>query len=180
MAKSVSKFVIPTIEEVSAFMLEKMKWPEKFCNFYAEKFWHNYNSSGWRLSAGRGGPMKNWQSAVSNNWKMIKYDEDRAMLERFTPKPKAVDPHTLEWVSAILDEYRKDPLSVPIVRLSALYDWLKEQGFTKMLTPEQKELAMAEYKIDVIKGKATAVAFFLDHMVSNLISFNYYFNEVYE
>lgn len=173
-------FVIPTIEEVSAFMLERMKWPEKFCDFYAEKFWHNYNACGWKLSSGRGGAMKNWQSAVLNNWKMIKYEEDQAMLDRLTPKPKPVDPDTLDWISEALNEYKKHPESVPIERLASFYEWLKEQGFTKMLTPQQKAIALREYKTDELSGRATAVKFFFDHMVDQMINFNYYFNEVSE
>lgn len=32
----------------------------------AERFWNYFESSGWRLSGGRGGKMKNWQAAARN------------------------------------------------------------------------------------------------------------------
>lgn len=171
-------FIIPTIEEISAFMkLKKKEWPKAFCNWYAEKFFHNYTSSGWKLSAGRGGQMKSWQSAFQNNWKMLKYPEDLAMLKTLTPKPKPVDYDTLDYMNEMLAEYRSG-VDCGEIRMASCYDWCKEQGFFKKMSDENRSKGIEISKTDLTKAKAFMVNLLFESMVKQLITFNYYFNEV--
>lgn len=179
--KPKKQFVIPTIQEVSDFMysymIEKKKnWPKAFCDWYAEKFWHAYNSSEWRLSAGKGGKVKNWQSCFKNNWQTLKW-ECVEMLQTLTPKPKPVDQATLEYMNEILDAYRKHPETMTEDTLASCYLWLKEQGFTKRLNKDQQQQAIVDSKEDVKKGRITAVKFIFDSMVKQLLTFDYFFNE---
>lgn len=177
---SKSTMSIPTIEEVSTFMKEKRpEWPIGFCDWYAAKFWHSYTSSGWRLSAGRGGLVKNWGSCFQNNWKTLKYKEDIDMLIALTPKPKVIDYDTLDFLNEALEEYRKYSESVSNERLAGCYDWMKENKLLR-LTKEQRESAIEESRKDLMMGKATAVKFVFDHLVKNLLTFNYFFNEIVE
>jgi hypothetical protein len=173
---SKSTFVIPTIEEVSDYMKEKKSWPKGFCDWYAAKFWHSYNSCGWRLSAGRGGPVKNWNSCFLNNWQTLKYKEDLDMLLSLTPKPKSIDEDTLNYLNDALEEYRKDP-KMEKIRLAACYDWLKEHRLIKLSFAQRQE-AIEESRKDLMSGKALAVTFVFDHIVNNLLTFNYFFDEV--
>lgn len=174
-------FVVPTIEEVSDCMFEytkrkKMNWPKAFCDWYAEKFWNSYEKSGWKLSAGRGGPVKDWRACFKSEWVTLKYSGDIAMLDRLTPKPKPVDKATLDYMNDILDSYRKSPETFTEETLSSCYFWLKENGFLK-LQGKQREKAIEDSRISLMKGQATAVRFFMDHMVKELLTFDYFFNE---
>ncbi len=173
-----TEFIIPIIEEISSFMKEKKPgWPKAFCDFYASKFFNSYEASGWKLSAGKGGPVKNWRACFLNNWQMLKYQEDREMLLALTPKPKPIDHDTLEYLNEALDGYRKDAGSMTEIRLAACYDWMKENKLLQ-LNKKQREQAIEDSRIDLMKGKATAVRFVFDHLVKNLLTFNYFFNEV--
>jgi hypothetical protein len=171
-------FVVPSIEEISAFMkLKKKKWPKAFCDWYAEKFFHGYSASGWKLSAGRGGKMKSWTSAFLNNWQMLKYPEDLAMLKALTPKPKPVDQDTLDFMNERLSEYRRG-LDCGEMAMAACYDWCKEQGFFKKLSEESRAKGIEISRTDLTKAKAFMVGVLFDSMVNQLITFDYYFNEV--
>lgn len=171
-------FVVPSIEEVQYFVLtKKPEWGKLFCDWYGDKFWNSYEKSGWKLSAGRGGPVKNWQACFNSNWQTLKYSEDIAMLKHLTPKPKVVDQDTLNFINDVLDEYRRSPETMTDERLGSCYDWLKEQKLLK-LTFAQRQEAILKSKEDLLLGKALAVTFTFDHMVNNLITFSYYFNEV--
>jgi hypothetical protein len=126
MAKSSQPFIIPTEEEVAEYMKKyskekELNWPEDFCKYYAEKFWNAYNSSGWRLSAGKGGLIKSWESCFKNNWKTLKYIEDITMLKACQPKPKIIDHDTLEYLDEILSEYRSNKESMTPERLASCY-----------------------------------------------------------
>lgn len=171
-----TKFVIPTIAEVAALMKEKMpNWPTPFCSWYAEEFWHHYNKAEWKLSSGKGGAMKNWQSAV-HRWKTLKYKEDFDMLQALTPKPKVIDQDTLDFFNEVLEDYRKDPSFVSNERMAGCYVWMKEQGLIK-LTPTQREQAIDASKQDLMLGRVTAAKFVFDHLVKNLLDFTFFFKE---
>lgn len=170
-------FVIPTIEEIIEYVKEKKPiWPKAFIDWYSNKFFSSYESSGWRLSAGRGGPVKNWKAAFNNNWQTLKYKEDFDMLTVLTPKPKSIDEDTLNYLNDALEEYRKDH-KMEKIRLAACYDWLKEHKLIK-ISFAQKQEAIEESRKDLMSGKALAVTFVFDYMVNNLITFNYFFNEI--
>lgn len=175
-------FIIPTEEEVIEFIKEyvkdkKINWPTPFCIYYGERFWNSYNSSGWRLSAGKGGPVKNWQSCFKNNWKTLKYQEDLNMLRNLMPKQRLIDHDTLEYLDEVLGEFRTDKDSVTKERLASCYDWLKEFKLLR-LNEEEKQRAIVSSIQNLIDGKALAVIYTFNFMVGNLITFNYYFNEI--
>lgn len=184
--KEKKKFEVPTIAEVQAYILKKKPaWGKAFSDWYGEKFWNSYEKSGWRLSAGRGGPVKNWEACFNSNWQTLKYPEDLAILEKLMPRAKPIDQDTLDYLNEALSLYRsdstsgKESTSISEERLAACYDWMKENNLLR-LTADQREEAIRASKIDLKKGKATAVRFAFDRMVKNLLDFNYYFNEVTE
>jgi hypothetical protein len=172
-----TKFVIPTVEEIVEYIREKKpNWPKAFVDWYSNKFFNSYESSGWRLSAGKGGLVKNWRACFCNNWQTLKYKEDFDMLIALTPKPKSIDEDTLNYLNDALEEYRKDP-TMDKIRLAACYDWLKEHRLIKLSFVQRQE-AIEESRKDLMLGKALAVTFVFDHMVNNLLTFNYFFNEI--
>lgn len=182
MVKKSEPFVIPTIEEISDYMFEyskkkKTNWHKVFCDWYAEKFWNAYNSTGWKLSAGKGGKMKSWTSAFKNNWQTLKY-ECVEMLQKLTPKPKPVDRDTLDFVNEILTEYRQNKDSIDEIRTASCYEWCKEQGFFLRLTQDQRQECIEISKKDLTNARSCMVRYLFDYMVSNLLTFNYFFNEV--
>lgn len=67
-------FKIPLQSEVAAYIKEKMKWPDEFCQYYAEKFWSHYQSNGWKVSGKAA--MKDWTAAFASQWKTLKWKED--------------------------------------------------------------------------------------------------------
>src|SRR5688572_28924984 len=67
-------FEVPTIEEIKALMIEKKGWPEKFAQYYAEKFFYHYEASGWKLA--NGNSMKSWSATFHSQWQYPKYKED--------------------------------------------------------------------------------------------------------
>lgn len=177
MPKKNNPFIIPTVEEIVEYVLQKKSgWPKAFVQWYSEKFFYSYEKSGWKLSAGRGGPVKNWQACFNSNWQTLKYKEDLDMILALTPKPKAIDEDTLNYLNDALEEYRKDP-TMEKIRLAACYDWLKEHRLIK-LSFSQRQEAIEESRKDLMSGKALAVTFVFDHMVNNLLTFNYFFDEV--
>lgn len=190
MAKSVKKekeprkpFVIPTIQEISDCMFEytkrkKINWPKGFCDWYAEKFFNSYEKSGWRLSAGKGGPVKNWQACFKSEWVTLKYSGDISMLDKLTPKIKPVDRDTLDFVNEILTEYRQNKDSIDEIRTASCYEWCKEQGFFLRLTQDQRQECIEISKKDLTNARSCMVRYLFDYMVSNLLTFNYFFNEV--
>lgn len=174
--KPAKRFVPPTIEEVKTMMAgKKPKWPASFIAYYAEKFHSYYTSNGWKV--GGRAAMKNFSAAFCSQWQQLKYKEDQDMLYALTPKVKPIDHDTLEYLNEALDVYRKDSTLVSEERLAACYDWMKENNLLR-LTASQREDAISASKIDLKKGKSTAVKFAFDRMVKNLLDFNYYFNEV--
>jgi hypothetical protein len=169
---------IPTVDQVIEYMgKKKPNWPKAFIEWYSNKFWNSYEKSGWKLSAGRGGLVKNWQACFNSNWQTLKYKEDLDMLALLTPKPKEIDSDTIEFLNEVLGEYRQNPDHMEEIRLASCYDWMKEYKLIK-LKPEQRELAINASKVDLLKGKALAVKFVFDHLVTNLLTFNYFFNEL--
>lgn len=174
---SKSTFVIPTINEVAQMMKNKCpKWPEKFILYYSERFHSHYESNGWKV--GGRGAMKNFTAAFTSQWKRLRFKEDMDMLDSLTPKPKPVDKDTLDYVNEILTEYRKDADAVEEIRTASCYEWCKEQGFFLRLTQDQRNECIDISKQDLTKARSVMVRYLFDYMVSNLLTFNYFFNEV--
>ena len=84
--RTAPKFVKPTIEEVRAYCQEK-----GIDHVDPEKFWHHYESCGWKRGKT---PITLWKSAV-HTWKRNDYDRPTAPVTetstRFIPKPRPVD-----------------------------------------------------------------------------------------
>jgi hypothetical protein len=73
-------FVIPSVQEVLDFIIYKQpSWPGSFSEWYAEKFWNHYQSSGWRLSSNV--LMKDWKAAFCSNWKELKWEAKEKLAE---------------------------------------------------------------------------------------------------
>lgn len=169
-------FQKPTIEEVEAFMQErKPEWPAAFCRFYAEKFWNSYEKSGWRLSAGRGGPVKSWKACFSSNWQDVSFQSDRETLNRMVTEDIArtkaqpangadrlveVTPDTMD---ALLERYMTSPTRVLPSMLAGCYDWIKSKMKVK-LSREQRDIVMGLAEKDVEKAKATVVGWVFENL----------------
>lgn len=188
-------FQKPKIEEVEAFMQErKPEWPAAFCRFYAEKFWNSYEKSGWRLSAGRGGPVKSWKACFSSNWQDLTYQSDRDKLAEYIAldiqeakagairsgnnknpvHPKDVNPEVLD---TLLVAYTAHPTKVHQSQLAACYDWIKEKIKVK-LSREQRDIVMGIAEIDQEKAKATVVKWVFEQVANGGKTFKQLFANV--
>ncbi len=178
MGKKTTGFIKPTIEQVKAFMIEKKKdWPEEFCQYYAEKFWYSYEKSGWRLSAGRGGPMKSWTAAFFSNWQDLTYQADRDKLRVLQEKVKLIAAKMVEkgqlpllvgeigaeMVDGIMAEYLAHATRVGPERLASCYEWLKK-NLKLRLSAEQKEIVIGMAASNPEKARATVVQWVFDAM----------------
>lgn len=179
MAKKTAAFERPTVEQVKAFMIEKMgDWPEEFAQFYAEKFWNSYEKSGWRLSAGRGGLMKSWTAAFSSNWKHLEYESDRKKLQAMQARENARKARLIhresllpataseigtDLVDGLMKDYLAHPTQVVASRLAGCYDWIKANLRVK-LSKEQTEIVIGIAANDKEKAKATVVQWVFEMM----------------
>lgn len=122
-------FKIPLKTEIEKYMREKKGWPESFCIYYSEKFWANYQASGWKLS--NGNAMKDWQAAFCSNWQNLKYKEDIEMLaqcqKKEAPKMTGTTERDIEFMQERL-------LQGNVTRelFVAWYDHLKSKGVLKL------------------------------------------------
>jgi hypothetical protein len=174
-------FEVPTVQQVIAYLTEKRKdWPEKFIEYYGNRFWNHYQSNGWLVSGKS--KMKDWKAAVNGQWSILKFREDIEMLQKFTAQKKtayqnltvgevAVGPpeNTVSYMDEVLETYIKHPTSIPKERLASCYDWLKEKKLIR-ITKEQKDIAVQAG--DINKGKALVVQFVFDMMAAKLVTFN--------
>lgn len=181
MAKAFEK---PTVEEIESFIKEKKpKWPSDFVRFYAEKFWNTYEKSGWRLSAGRGGPVKSWKACFSSNWQDIPYTCDLDKLKAMEAaesarnlklakegreEPKEMNAGLAELVMV---DYIRSPTRTAPARLAACYDWIKDNLKVK-LTREQRDIVLRIAEEDKEKAKATVVGWVFERMANNCQTFS--------
>lgn len=158
-------FTVPLIEEVLVFMKEKMGWPDKFCKYYAEKFWNNYEASGWKLS--NGNSMKSWQAAFNANWQNLKYKEDIEVLARCKKEAPAIvkQLNHMDKLNEVLNQYRANFESVSDDKLVRIYDYMKERKLIKM---EREEVLFIKnaYGEDAYRGKAACVKMIFSKMVN--------------
>lgn len=156
-------FVVPTIEEVKNLMIEKKGWPGKFAQYYAEKFWNNYEASGWKLS--NGNSMKSWQAAFSAQWQNVRYQQDIDFLKECLKK-EPVEKQNSSYLNDLLLAYKKQFDSVPQEALIAAYDFLKSEKKLK-LTLQETELIRKSYSNNIPKGKAACVTTLFSRMINN-------------
>lgn len=157
---------IPLQSEVSKYMKEKKEWPEKFCDYYAERFWNFYQSNGWKVS-GRAA-MKDWKAAFNSQWKVLKFKEDIDFLNSLTGKTNGRPPGdpTSNFLNDTLKDYRANYDTIPDERYAAIYDYLKEKKVLKM-TPEQRNDAIKYAGGDPMKGKKICIKMIFDSMITN-------------
>lgn len=160
-------FVIPTISEIAAYMRIKTKWPDKFIEYYAEKFWCYYQSNGWKVSGKAA--MKDWNAAFTAQWKQPKFKEDIDFLNECL-KTRPVEKQNKSYLNDLLAAYKKQFDSVPHEALVAAYDFLKAEKRIK-LTPEESSLLRKTYGDNVEKGKAACVTIIFSKMITNGLTF---------
>lgn len=156
-------FSVPTVDQVKAYMKEKKGWPDKFIDYYAEKFWNTYEASGWRLS--NGNKMKSWTAAFNAQWQDIRYQQDRDMLNECRKTHLTVVQTQNNYLNQLLTQYRKNFDSVSSEALVAAYDYLKENKLMK-LSPDEKDLIKRTYGNNVEKGKAACVITLFNNMIN--------------
>jgi hypothetical protein len=173
-------FKIPLQSEVQAYIKEKKGWPEKFCQYYADRFWNFYQSNGWKVSGKAA--MKDWKAAFNGQWQVLKFTEDisflNACLKENREQPKGPDaappkdsvPDTLMYIDEILAFYEKNWEKVEEVRLASCYDWLKENKLMR-ISKEEGDRAKAGCDGDLMKGKAICVKILFDKMITRGMTF---------
>lgn len=178
-------FKIPLQSEVQAYIQEKKGWPEKFCKYYAERFWNFYQSNGWKVSGKA--PMKDWRAAFNGQWQTLKFTEDIAFLnaclkQNQEAKPmgqpsqptvgQAPGPTTdgnLMYMDEVMAYYGANHFEVEEVRLASCYDTLKDYGLMR-LTKEESNLIKETYGADIIKGKSSCVKILFDKLITRGIT----------
>lgn len=158
-------FVVPTIKEVEDYILmKKPDWPLTFIEFYAAKFWNNYQSSGWKLS--NGNSVKDWQACFNNNWQELKYNYILVLNEhkaKEAGKPKAPvviekrnGEFTIDFMNESLEVFKKHYDKITDETLASYYPWMKQYGYV-ILTDDEKKSIFEAYKDDKLKGMAACV-----------------------
>lgn len=156
-------FEVPTIKEIADFMKEKKRWPESFCEYYAEKFWNNYAASGWKLS--NGNSMKSWQAAFMAQWQNIRYQVDIEYLNNCLKNKPVVQNKSDGWLNELLAKYKHNFESVAEETLIKAYDYMKQNRLIK-LEKYEVNLLKASYGNNVEKGKAACVKMIFSKMVN--------------
>lgn len=159
-------FKIPLQSEVVVFIKEKSNWPQKFCEYYAEKFWSHYNSNGWKVSGKAA--MKSWTSAFLCNWQQPRFKEDVDFLNKCIAEDPSIpskekQPSQLNWW---LTQYTKHWDKITDQQLASMYDYMKERKVLKM-TPEEKDQVKKNCNGDVTKGKALCIKIIFNKMITN-------------
>lgn len=158
-----SRFTIPLRSSVENYIREKMKWPESFCQYYAEKFWNHYQSQGWVLA--NGNPMKDWKAAFNVNWQNPKFKEDQEALSKaIAADKKQVTPE--ERLNQILEEYRVGRYKPNRTEVVAIYDYLKVKGLMKLPKPIIEKI-VEDAGNDKEWGKMLAVKEILKKYITN-------------
>jgi hypothetical protein len=167
-------FKIPLQSEVQAYIQEKKNWPEKFCKYYAERFWSFYQSNGWKVSGKAA--MKDWKAAFNGQWQTLKFKEDIDLLNTYLksepvrtvgPGPEGND---LMVIDELLAFYEKNYEKVEDARLAKCYDTLKPMGLIK-LSSEEGARAKNGCNGDTTKGKAICVKIMFEKMITRGMTF---------
>lgn len=158
-------FGVPTLKDVKAYMREKKKeWPEKFIEYYAEKFWNTYEASGWRLS--NGNKMKSWTAAFSAQWQNPRFQQDIDYLNNCRKNHVTTVQTENNFLNQLLNQYKRKFDSVEQSTLIYAYDYLKERKMMK-LSQEEKQLIIRTYGNNVEKGKAACVITLFNNMINH-------------
>jgi len=160
-------FKIPLQSEVIVYIKEKKSsWPQKFVDYYAEKFWNFYQSNGWKVS-GRAA-MKNWQAAFTANWQNLKFKEDIDFFNKCIQQEPTIPKTTRQnaFLNTCLSDHLKHWDKIQEKQYADIYDFMKENQMIKMTDQEKKD-AKNFCNGDVIKGKALAVKSIFNRMINN-------------
>jgi len=168
------KFIIPLQSAVSKYMKEKMHWPQEFCDHFADKFWNFYNSTGWKLNGNK--KMKSWQSAFNNNWKDLRFAEDKQKLVNIL---KALEQRKqfelmthdefLLYIDGWLERYKHEQRPSRELALK-IYEELKRRGMAKLST-EKINMARVQGGNSVENCRMWALKYMLDEMIERGYSF---------
>lgn len=162
-------FEIPTVEEVRDYMRERKKeWPEKFVEYYAEKFWCHYQSNGWKVSGKAA--MKDWRAAIVSQWQKPKFKEDIDFLNdclksKTVLHAKISGNDKTQWLNDLLAMYGKNFESVNDVEFIRAYDYMKANKLIK-LEKDEIELLKVSYGNNIEKGKAACVKMIFSKMIN--------------
>lgn len=161
------KFKIPLQTEVFLYIKEKKGWPEKFCTYYAEKFWNNYQASGWKLS--NGNAVKDWKACFNSQWQNLKYKEDIEFLNSLIGKNGIIQSNgtkapvnDFERLDRFMSEYFKRPADAKFESFGAWYEFMKENKLLKVFTRGEVFQLREIYGQDNQKCRCAAVQMSLD------------------
>ncbi len=130
-----TRMKVPTIEEVSDYIMQKMQWVEPFCDYYADKFWNHYQASGWKLS--NGNTMKDWKAAFNSQWQRLKYKEDIEVRDQMTKEhKKTITP--ISYLNDSLELHKLGKYKPKTEEVLNIFGWLKENGYiNRLLTKDE-------------------------------------------
>lgn len=156
-----TKFKIPLQSEVSVYMRQKRGWPEKFCDYYAERFWNHYTASGWKLS--NGNAIKDWKACFNAQWQTLKFKEDIDYLNSvagttFFKAPIENKPtNEVERLDLFLANYSERGTEIPFEKFGEWYDFMRLMNILKILSDEEKQMLKNVYGNNGAKLKAAWV-----------------------
>jgi hypothetical protein len=189
-------FRIPTIDEVVAFIDQKMKdWPSKFCRFYGEKFYNHYSARGWRLS--KNILMKDWKACFCSQWQQVQYAEDQKFLDRCFKEPAhkitldqrarenagvfkdqetagqtpAID-RTLDYLDEIMAAFKAGTASD--IQLRSACEWLRANKLLR-IKQEQIDAIKEQCGNDGDLGKLLAIRQFFKNLYEKGLTIKTYF-----
>lgn len=164
-------FEIPSVEEIKAYISEKKKeWPEKFIEYYSEKFWSFYQSNGWKVSGKAA--MKDWRAAFISQWQRPKFKEDIDFLnECIKTEPKnnmapVKQMSETERLNHRLAQFKRNFELLTDETLINIYDYLKSKKML-VLSDQEKQYIKAAYGNNVEKGKAACVKTMFTNMINH-------------
>lgn len=154
------KFKIPLQSEVSTYMRTKRGWPEKFCDYYAERFWNHYTASGWKLS--NGNAIKDWKACFNAQWQTLKFKEDIDFLNSVAgtttfKAPVQKQTNDFEKIDELLGKYLSSPTSVSFEEFGVWYDLMKTHRLLRKFSQEEIIALQTIYGNDNKKCRCAAV-----------------------
>jgi hypothetical protein len=136
-------FTIPLQTEVQKYMRDKMGWPERFCEVYANKFWNFYQSKGWIVGRVQ---MKDWKAAFNAQWQHLRDNEMIKLLSEEEAKERAEKAAKMtveERLNEILSQFAKCKYDPPKEHWQRMYEVLKGKGLMKLPKDQIEEIREA-------------------------------------
>lgn len=162
-------FKIPLQTEVAAYMKQKKGWPEKFCEYYSERFWNFYQSNGWKVSGKAA--MKDWKACFNSQWQTLKYKEDVDVFNKLNggqPKVNGSSGSLFLGLDQFLDKYSKPGgADIPFDEFGKWYDLMKEHKLLLQMDKQRINDILNFYDNDKYKCRCWCVKTTLEMYINS-------------